>query len=274
MNIKLVMVGLFSIIIPISVSASFFSNSEEFKCGRDDTVNALKSAIFDKASAILETEFITTPDVFYQPKENYRKVLKEIPIEIKNVSTTESKDIEVSCTADVSIKTPANAIDVVTIVPKFFETLVKYNYSFNIGNIIRSDYQYGVKLADNKKDLIVKIDSDIAETLATAAWLAVSKDNLIRDINKEKIDVAKLNYEKADAELNMIWKGLPDGIRMTLSSSQISWVKEKTVKCGKISDANHMDSSTDIRIKIFQCQEDMTTKRIYFLSNTSGELVN
>jgi hypothetical protein len=40
-------------------------------------------------------------------------------------------------------------------------------------------------------------------------------------------------YLKADAELNYIWKNLPDGIKDILRQEQRNWIKQRDKQCGK-----------------------------------------
>lgn len=58
---------------------------------------------------------------------------------------------------------------------------------------------------------------------------------------------------------------MPDSIRTSMKSSQLDWVKEKTTKCGKISDAMSESRNMNERVNILKCQVRMTNERISFL---------
>jgi len=262
--------GMSLFIFSISAQAGFFGQSDDFKCGREDAIKAVQNTLRETASATLQTEFITSPALFSQPQGSYLNILESIPIDISNISTIGSKDSIASCTATVSIKFPEETLAVVAIAPKFFNQLVNRDNAFNKGGVVWKSHTYIIKLADNKKDIIVNGIDDISSVLRNSVWLAASKEKIINDENQERLNKAKQKFDNIDAHLNMIWRDLPDAVRASIKTAEAKWVNEKAIACGNINDANLNTFPIESRIKIFECQAEMTSKRVDFLSHTSN----
>lgn len=109
------------------------------------------------------------------------------------------------------------------------------------------------------------MEDNAPSKLYLIALLSVNKNELIAESNKEKFDLAQSTYNEADAELNALWESLPESVRTSMKSSQLTWVKGKTVKCGKLSDVSNNTLDITTKVNIFSCQTRMTNERITLL---------
>jgi uncharacterized protein YecT (DUF1311 family) len=108
-----------------------------------------------------------------------------------------------------------------------------------------------------------------SSALYGAVLLSVNKSEIIKANAQNKIAVSKDAYQAADTDLNTTWKELPASARNSLKSAQLTWVKDKVSKCGKISDAGLESINAETRIKIYNCQTKMTIDRTAFLSGNN-----
>lgn len=249
--------------------AGFFSSSDDFKCGREDAVKALQQYIKDGASEMLQNDAIKNQQILLnKPVSVYSEKMKSIAIDVKGASTiNNSSSTEVSCKAKVSISLPQEVIDVINAIPDRMANLQSEQESFYNNTILWKDYNYTLKLSDDKKDISVtdNMRNSAPDELYFITLLSVNKNEAIAESNNEKIKVAQSEYNEADAELNNLWKNMTDSVRASMKSSQLAWVKDKIVKCGKISDATSNTADITTRVNIFNCQTRMTNERITLL---------
>lgn len=249
----------------VSAHAGLFGG-DDFKCGREDAVKALQESIRSGAAGKLQSDYITNSSVFYGKNlQDFQDKLNTIEINSSNVSTSGGSGNDLSCKATISIKLPVETLDVVKDTPRYLSGLVVNGGALNANSVVWNDYSYGVKLADNKKDIAVTSISYIASALFQADMLAVTKAEIIYNNFISKVNDAKNSYTSQDSYLNSIWKSLPDSARAAMKKEQITWVNEKALKCGKLSDANSTAIPAQKRVEIYQCQTKMTQERISFL---------
>jgi hypothetical protein len=72
---------------------------------------------------------------------------------------------------------------------------------------------------------------------------------------------AKLDYMRADADLNSVWDSLERGYRKSILPEQRQWIKRKESKCGSVTMRGNEISLT----KMYRCQTLMTEQRTYEL---------
>lgn len=249
--------------------AGFFSSSDEFKCGRDDAVKALQQYIRDGASEMLQHDSIQNAKILLnKPVNVYSEKMNSITVDVKGASTIgTTSPTEVSCKAKVSILLPQESIDVIHAIPEQIARLQSGQESFYNNAVIWKDYSYNLKLSDDKKDISVTdlMKDSASSELYFITLSSVNKNELIDKNNDIKIKVAQNEYNEADTELNILWKNMPDSIRASMKSSQLAWVKDKAVKCGKISDATGNTADIATKVNIFNCQTKMTNERITIL---------
>lgn len=260
------------LVVSVCAYAGMFGDSGDFKCGRDDAVQAVKNAIRDDASAKLQTEFITEAGIFTLPRNSYSTALANIQADVRGVSTLSQNENGIACTATISIPLPENALIAATKIPGLFDEYLQENGAFSNGHVTWKNYSYRIRLADNKKDITVSDMDNIAAVMTKTAWTSVNKDQLINQVNAQALADVRTEYESQDARLNAVWKDLPDAVRAAMKTEQVNWVSAKTRQCGKISDTRLESIPVERRAEIFKCQTQMTTQRIEFLSNNSNEL--
>ncbi|MEN4889917.1 lysozyme inhibitor LprI family protein [Erwinia billingiae] len=249
----------------LSAHAGFFGGND-FKCGRDDAVKALPDSIRTGAAGMLQSDYMTNSSDFYSKNIlDFQGKLNTIGINVSNVSTSGGKGNDLRCIATVGIKLPAETLDVLKEFPKYLSSFVANGGAINSDSIVWSNLTYNIKLADNKKDIAVTNVEYITRSLKQAAILAVTKDEVINKNFNYKVSDAKHDYTTQDAYLNTVWKNLPDSARASMKKQQVAWVNEKAVKCGKLSDANSIETPAQKRIEIYKCQTEMTLNRIAFL---------
>lgn len=254
--------------------AGFFSSSDDdFKCGRDDAVKALQQYIKDGASEMLQNDSLQNAVIlFNKPVSVYSDKMKSMTVDVKGASTiSNSSPTEVSCKARVSIPLPQETIDIIHAIPEQMADLQSEQESFYNNAVIWKDYSYNLKLSDDKKDISVTdhMDNRASSELYSIALVSVNKNELITKNNDKKIKAAQSEYNEADAELNTLWKNMPDSVRASMKSAQLAWVKDKAVKCGKISDATGNTADLSTKMNIFNCQTKMTNERIDFLGGNN-----
>ncbi|UAN16689.1 lysozyme inhibitor LprI family protein [Enterobacter asburiae] len=272
MRMKKIASVLSFLVVSVSAHAGMFGDSGDFKCGRDDAVKAVQDTLRDDASAKLQTEFITEPDIFSQPRNSYSTALANIQADVRGVSTTSQNENGTTCTATISVTLPDNALIAATKIPGLFDEYLQESGVFSNGHVTWKNYSYRIRLADNKKDITVSDMDNIAAVMTKTAWASVNKDQLINQVNAQALAAVRTEYESQDARLNAVWKDLPDAVRAAMRTEQLNWVSAKTRQCGKISDTQLESLPIERRAEIFKCQTQMTTQRIDFLSDNSNEL--
>lgn len=58
---------------------------------------------------------------------------------------------------------------------------------------------------------------------------------------------------------------MPDSIPASMKSSQLTWMKDKVLKYGKINDATSNAVDIVTKVNIFNCQAKITNERITIL---------
>ncbi|HEY2454424.1 MAG TPA: lysozyme inhibitor LprI family protein [Scandinavium sp.] len=261
------------LICSVNVHAGLFSSSDDFKCDRDDAVKALQQYVKDYSSGMVQRDSLKkTSLLFNKPADMYIEKLVLLPVNIKNVSTTDNTNVsEISCEAHVDIPLPANALDVIHAMPEQMSGLQFGHAKFYNSTIVWKKYEYTLKLADNKKDISVvdNMSNAASATLYGIVVLTTNKDEFIKANALQKLAIAKDDYQIADADLNATWQELPASSRNTLKLPQLAWVKGKAFACGKISDAELATTDAETSVKIYNCQTKMTHERNTFLSGSN-----
>ncbi|MGU3416648.1 lysozyme inhibitor LprI family protein [Enterobacteriaceae bacterium C34A] len=249
--------------------AGFFSSKDDFKCGRDDAMASLKQYIKDTSGGFIQKNSMSkSKALFNKPASVFIEEINSIPVDVTGVSTAyQTRETEISCRANISIALPQEAIDVIQDNSDHMSSILRGQATLHNKSIVWKEYSYDLKLADNGKDITVTDNSSdaAASVLYNVSLLAVNKSEIIASNNGEKENIAQSEYQRADANLNALWKNIPDSLRTSMKSSQLAWVKEKTTKCGTISDAMGKAKDASTRIEIFNCQTKMTNERISFL---------
>lgn len=259
------------LICSVSAHAGFFGG-DDFKCGREDAVKALQDSIKSAAAGVLQSEFITNPSIFYGKNlEEFQSKLDHFSVDVSNVSTSDKTESVLSCRANIAFKLPAETLDVLRDVPGYLSGLVSNGGKLSTGGIVWSNHPYNLKLADNKKDISVTDLGFIPRSLFQADILSVTKNDVINNNFDEKIRKEKISYASADAWLNRVWKNLPDSIKRSMKKEQVSWVNQKAVKCGNLTDADSSVTPAPQRVAIYKCQSTMTQERISFLGGDREE---
>lgn len=266
--VLLTMVSTFS----LSATAGLF-DSNDFKCGREDSVKALSDYIKDTASGSLQSNFISKGKNSYsKPMAAYQNKLNTLDVIITNVSTLDSSGKDnLSCGATISIKLPQEAVDVISDVPAKMSSITYDSGKLSNGNVTWNDVRYSIKLADNKKDILIsELSNTVSYALFNTAMMATDKDEILSSNSQGKLSSAQYQYTNTDRELNDIWKELPDSARNAMKKTQLAWVQEKVTKCGKLSDIKLDTLNMQQKINIYQCQTKMTNERIAYLSGNSN----
>ncbi|WP_439413246.1 lysozyme inhibitor LprI family protein, partial [Enterobacter ludwigii] len=220
------------LVVSASAHAGMFGDSGDFKCGRDDAVKAVQDTLRDDASAKLQTEFITEPGIFTEPRSSYSAALENIQADVRGVSTTGQNENSATCTATISVTLPDNALIAATKIPGLFDEYLQDSGAFSNSHVFWKNYAYRIRLGDNKKDITVSDMDNIAAVMTKTAWAAVNKDLLINQVNAQALADARREYESEDARLNAVWKDLPDAVRAAMKTTQRNWVSDKTLRCG------------------------------------------
>lgn len=257
-------------ICSINAHAGLFSSSDDFKCGRDDAVKALQQYFKDNTSGMIQSDALKKSRVLLnKPADVYISKLNSLAVNAKSVSTTgNTNSSEITCEAQVSIPLPADALDVIHAMPEQMSNLQFNQAKFYNGAVVWKNYVYGLKLADNQKDISVvdNMNNAASAALFGTTVLIVNKGEIIKANEDEKIAVAEDEYNTADAELNTAWNDMPASARTSMKSAQLAWVKGKITKCGKISDAGLEATPAATRVNIYNCQTKMTNQRVSFLA--------
>lgn len=259
-----------------SSHAGLFDSSPELKCGNDNSVNAFKEWIYSDALSQLQDTYIKSPAVFYKiPLATYEKQLQSIPVELENVLTEAQQDESKSanCVAKVSFGVPAATLELVQSLPANLEYITQGDGQLFNKKVVWKNVNFKIQFADNQKDIIVTADNStnsLPRSMYNMATLAVKKDRLIESSQQSDLSYIENLYKQNDRELNRIWSALPDSIRSGMKKEQQSWVAKKVTTCGKLSDAQSTTLSNAERIKIYQCQNQVTVARIEQLNGEEG----
>ncbi|PVZ82390.1 hypothetical protein C9426_30085 [Serratia sp. S1B] len=267
-----------SLLIPVIAMVSFNVNAglfdfNDFKCGRDDAVKTIVDYIKSDASGLLQSNYLTRgKDNYSKPLDIYQAKLNAMDVSVINVSTLNSDDDGIKCAATISIKLPQEAIDVIGNIPSKLSQLTDYNGKLVNGSVVWRDARYNLKLADNKKDILVSglNGMNASSVMYNVVVMTTDKERIIDNNSQSILSSAKYNYEDVDRELNEVWKNLPDSARDALKKAQLTWVNEKVLKCGKLSDTKLDTISVQQKINIYQCQAKMTDERINYLVGNSN----
>ncbi|EXU74087.1 lysozyme inhibitor LprI family protein [Erwinia mallotivora] len=249
--------------------AGFFSSSDDFKCGREDTVKTLSDYFLSEASGLLQSDYLTKSKYSYdQPVADYQNKLNSLVVGVVNVSTSGKDSYGLNCSATIAVKVPQEALDVVSSDPNYLHFITGSYGKLNNGSVVWSGVSYRAKLADNGKDVIFSQfnRTDLSDALFNISVLSVNKSQIINAQAKDNLDSAKAEYKNSDSNLNSVWRELPDSSRNALKKEQVAWVNGKVAKCGKLSDAESNNVDIKHRIEIYQCQIRMTNDRIAFLT--------
>lgn len=259
----------FAITCSVNAHAGLFSSNDDFKCGRDDAINAVQHYIKDTTAGLIQNESIKQSETLMnKPLNVFLAKLDSVQVDVVGVSTLDNSSAsDVSCQAKISISLPKEAMDVIHSIPEQMSEIQLGDASFHNDSIVWEKYTYGLKLSDDKKNISVtdNMDNIASNSLFGSVIMAVNKNEIISAKNEYKYNVALERYHNADFRLNEIWKDMSDSVRASMKSSQLSWVKEKTTKCGKISDATADIKDVDTRVNILNCQTKMTSDRISLL---------
>lgn len=253
-------------------SAGLF-DSNDFKCGREDSIKSLSDYIKNDASGLLQSNFITNgKKSFNQSMDTYQNKLNTLELVISNVATLGSEGGgKQNCSATVSIKLPQETIDVISEVPQKLSLVTNSYGKLNNGSVTWSDIRYSIKLADNKKDILVSglSGTSLSPSLYKVAVMAVDKDNIINNNSQSKLNSVQYEYAVSDRELNNVWKNLPDSARNAMKKEQVAWINEKVTKCGQLSGIKLDSANIQQKINTLQCQTKLTNERIAYLGGNN-----
>ena len=120
-----------------------------------------------------------------------------------------------------------------------------------------------------KKDLLISLG--VILTCSVGAVLPVSaqeQTNCLRpDSGIAERRCARLAYEKADRELNAVWKEviseLSDNEKERLIDRQLAWIENRDITCDKETEDNRRGSG--YRVFLNNCLKRVTTERTEFL---------
>lgn len=255
-----------------SVNAGLF-DSNDFKCGRNDTVKALTDYIKNDASGMLQSDYLTKSSFYYdKPVSVYQSMLDSMEVTIANVSTSGKGSHDLNCSATISIKIPKDTLDVVNKIPNYLHYITGGYGKINNNGVIWNGVAYSAKLADNNKDVIFSNFSrtDASAALFNMSVLAVNKEQIISALSQNALSSARSAYVNADRELNAVWKELPDSARNSLKKEQVVWVNNKVAKCGKLPDGESEKDNVQRWVDIYQCQTKMTNERIAYLTGNDN----
>lgn len=259
-----------SVILMFSQSASAgLFDSNDFKCGREDASDTIQKYIKDEASGVLQNTYLAKGDNSYsKPLSAYQKELDLITVSTTNVSTVKNDDNVLTCNATASFKISPETLAVIGDDPSRLYRITQGSGKVNNGNVVWKKVSYNLRLADNGKDIQVDNFSnynDITVSLYQAALMGVDKEEILNGNAQNRLLSAKNSYEQSDAILNQVWNELPDAARSSMRKAQGAWVSEKSIKCGKLSDAGLSTVAIEQRVKIYQCQTKLTQERISYL---------
>lgn len=263
MKLKLfvVMLGLGAASI---ANAGLFDSKEEqppFKCGREDSVLAVTEALRDSA--------LSKMSVSADKLERFQNQVAIVPIRISDVSTTGGSAQELKCIATVSMAVPAELKELSEKVPEVFSEFIRESHGlYKNGDLSWKNISYGIRLADNEKDISVDFGGTYYApmSLASSSYLAIRKDEIIKSNDPSRVTIAKQSYEVEDAHLNKIWKSIPASFRSSMKDEQIAWIWGKESKCGKIESADLAALSISEQVDRYECQAEMTKNRASYLS--------
>ena len=119
------------------------------------------------------------------------------------------------------------------------------------------------------KDLLISLGAIL--TCSVGAVLPVSaqeQTNCLRpDSGIAERRCARLAYEKADRELNAVWKEviseLSDNEKERLIDRQLAWIENRDITCDKETEGNRRGSG--YRVFLNNCLKRVTTERTEFL---------
>lgn len=260
-------------VVSLNAHAGFFSSSDDFKCGREDALQAVQKSIKESASEILQSKYISSgrTSFYNKPVEEYQKEIDGLQVSFSNTSTSEQRSSSfMNCTSTISVKVPAASLNLSQELPHQFSLLKVGGASLLNGSLVWKNYSYQIKLADNKKDIIVGDMNSMPQAVYNTAWLSVNHDNILSDDLKNKLNNMRYSYADSDRELNDIWKSLPVSLRTSMKASQQEWVKLKAQKCGSLSEAQSEQGDLKAKIATYSCQIGMTEERINFLGGDRG----
>lgn len=263
MNFKsLVLISMLS--LSSAVNAGIFDLKEEkqpFKCGREDAVNALTEALRDNA--------LSRMSVSPEKLDFFQSQVEKIPVSISDVSTTSDSSQELRCVATVSMTVPVEVRELAQKAPDVFSEFIRESHGlYKNGNVTWNGVSYKARLADNEKDISVALGETYYApmSLAKASYLAITKDDIVKQNDPSRVAIAKQAYEAEDARLNKIWKAIPASFRASMKNEQISWVWQKENDCGNIESVNNPNLSISGKVELYECQTEMTKARIKYLS--------
>ncbi|AVR04463.1 lysozyme inhibitor LprI family protein [Pluralibacter gergoviae] len=253
----------------LNAQAGLFSSADDFKCGRDDAISAVRQYIKDATGGRLQSASLTGADFLYnKPLKTYLDKENSIEISLAEVSTVENTSAtQMQCKAKLSIQLPTETLDVVREVPNEIYSITSDAATLHNNAIVWKDYTYNIKLADNKKDISVSdaMRDQASNYLYKIVVMSVNKSEIIMENSTKKVEMALSEYREENAVLNNLWKSMPDSVRASMKASQNAWIKEKAIKCGKISDATSEIIPVKQRVETLKCQTQMTRERISFL---------
>lgn len=128
----------------------------------------------------------------------YADKMNVIEVAVSGVSILgDYSTTELNCQASVSIKLPAEVLDVAQAIPERLQKLKSKDGNFYNGGIVWKICSCNIKLADNKKGVSVvdRMANQATKVLYGAAILAVNKDEIINENNMEAFNYALTAYK-------------------------------------------------------------------------------
>lgn len=260
--------SLFLFTFSFSSYAFFFDN---VKCGDNVAIEALRKGIYEDASSALHEYYIKERSDFYNKDFNlFRDALQAIEVSISNVTTLENKNNNLSCQAMITVTVPEDVMVFIKERPELATFMLESNGILVSSRAVAwKNSKYVLSVADNKKDVMLDTlhaNTTVApEVMHIATMLSVTMDDMKRAEGNQRLDKAERQYSIIDSRLNSVWNDLSDAIRKSMKNEQVAWVKSKTTTCGNLSDTKLDTVEPDIKIGIYECQTNMTQKRIDYL---------
>lgn len=235
-----------------------------FQCGRDDAVASLVSYIKDDAASRVNSLY---GEKYAKNITQYIQKVGDAAIKVTNVSTRTTYGNELSCMATVHLSMTPEILALSSKAPDVYQDYIRYSGGMYKDNGVEwKDLLYKVRLSDNKKDVASSGDVRMQSgAIAKAIGIIADQDNILQNSSPEKLAEAKSKFENADLRLNEIWKGIPPSFKTSMKGEQMTWIQDKAVQCGTISDAKSEGIAMFKRAAIYDCQEKLTQERIKYL---------
>ncbi len=129
--------------------------------------------------------------------------------------------------------------------------------------ILRIDYANPRHLYLSLEQIGRHSDPDRAQICSETFDSILVSEETDEDFAENMYNSVRLDFARADADINATWKSLPKQLRQDLLPAQRRWINKKDDKCGSVT----MRGSKQQMILMYRCQKEETEKRINHLEN-------